>query len=94
LDPETDTPERLKKFKSRFVGADEHWHFLTSYLDTVRTFADEVGFKFWRLGKHVEHDFRILLLDSTGQRTAEMDWEHSDVQEFLVKLRRRDKKDN
>lgn len=86
LDPATDTPSRLAKFKSRFEGADAHWHFLTAEIPTVRKLAEAVDFRFWQIDSHVAHDFRIFLLDGNGLVQRTMDWEHLDVQAFAEPL--------
>lgn len=82
LDPANDTPERLAIFKSRFEGADDHWHFLTAELTTIRRLAEAVNFKFWQVDSHVAHDFRIFLVDGSGTIRRTMDWDQSDVKAF------------
>ena len=67
VDPETDTPEKLKEFAER-VGADEgKWHFLTGHRQTIYDLAYE-GFMVNAMedenaaGGFLHSDF-ILLID-------------------------------
>lgn len=46
IDPETDTPERLKEFAKENFMDDEHWTFLNGSVDDVREFANVLAMKY------------------------------------------------
>jgi protein SCO1/2 len=65
VDPETDTPERLKTY-GEGVGADfGRWHFLTGPMDTIAPLAHE-GFKLGSVDEPVFHSDRFVLVDGAG----------------------------
>ncbi len=46
IDPETDTPERLKEFAIENFMDDEHWTFLNGSVEDVREFANVLAMKY------------------------------------------------
>lgn len=69
VDPETDTPERLKEYAERFGAKPESWSFLTGEVEKVRSTVSE-GFKL-SLQKASEtdifHSEKLVLVDRQGR---------------------------
>jgi protein SCO1/2 len=65
VDPETDTPERLKAYGEK-LGADfSRWNFLTGPMETIQQIAVE-GFKVGSVDDPVIHSTRLILVDREG----------------------------
>lgn len=66
VDPETDTPDRMREYALR-MGADLNtWHFLTGPTETVQDLAVN-GFKVGSADEPVFHSNRFVLIDPDGQ---------------------------
>jgi protein SCO1/2 len=69
VDPETDTPERLKQYAESFGAKPETWSFLTGEVESVRKTVSE-GFKL-SLQKASEtdvfHSEKFVLIDQEGR---------------------------
>jgi protein SCO1/2 len=69
VDPETDTPERLKDYSERFGAKPESWSFLTGPVEHVRSTVSD-GFKL-SLQKASEtdifHSEKLVLVDRQGK---------------------------
>ena len=74
-DPERDSPAEWTHYrKSR--GLDRaNWHFLTGTPQDTRKLARFLDLEFWNYGKHVMHDFRIVLFDAKGRWQKEIVWD-------------------
>jgi protein SCO1/2 len=65
VDPETDTPERLRAYGEK-LGADfSRWHFLTGDMEEIQRIAVE-GFKVGSVDDPVIHSTRLILVDGEG----------------------------
>jgi protein SCO1 len=77
IDPETDTPERLREFrKSRNLP--EAWHLLTGGSQETQQLADLLGVHIMAMDTgmdptHVVHDSKIMLFDANGRTTSELE---------------------
>lgn len=70
IDPETDTPEHLKKHASQLGVKNPNWHFLSGKLDYTMTLANK-GFNMYAgLNKNIpggfEHSGNFALIDKEG----------------------------
>ena len=71
VDPETDTPERLREYAARF-GADENqWLFMTGDLTYIRRIGAEVYRQHADKQVHTE---RFILVDASGEIEGFYDW--------------------
>lgn len=65
VDPETDTPERLKAY-GEAAGADfNRWHFLTGPMADIERLSHE-GFKLGSVDEPIFHSDRFVLVDAAG----------------------------
>ncbi|HEX5037086.1 MAG TPA: SCO family protein [bacterium] len=75
VDPETDTPERLKQYSDQFGARPETWSFLTGDVETIRKTVSE-GFKL-SLQKASEtdifHSEKFVLIDKQGRMRGYFD---------------------
>jgi protein SCO1/2 len=65
VDPETDTPERLRQYGERYGADFKRWHFLTGPIDAINKLALE-GFKLGSLDEPIMHSDRLVLVDAAG----------------------------
>lgn len=65
VDPETDTPERLRDYGARYGADFKRWHFLTGDIDAISKLALE-GFKLGSLEEPILHSDRLVLVDASG----------------------------
>ncbi len=72
LNPETDTPETLLKFKKNQNIDHSNWHFLRATDAETRAFAKTLGFgDYWTMDDHIVHNFKISYFDMPkGQEHA------------------------
>ena len=66
VDPETDTPERLKAYGEKYGADFSRWHFLTGPIEAIQQLAVE-GFKVGSVEDPVIHSTRFILVDTRGQ---------------------------
>jgi protein SCO1/2 len=66
LDPATDTPERLARFK-RANDLPENWHLLTGNDEDTKRLARTLAVNAMRDEGHIDHDVRIAVLDAEGR---------------------------
>ncbi len=64
VDPETDTPETLRKYAEHYNADPEHWLFLTGSLDEIRALAEN---SFQVSVERVTHSDRLILVDRDGR---------------------------
>jgi protein SCO1 len=66
LDPRTDDPGRLERFKEgRHLP--EAWHFLRGSLDDTRELGRMLGVHAIYDDGHIDHDVRIAIFDASGR---------------------------
>lgn len=85
LDPVTDTPNKLKQFKTKQVGELPNWHFIRSSKEETRRFAKTIGLgNYWEMDDHIVHGFKIFILDKQGATKKVIDWDHKEVQDLKI----------
>lgn len=68
LDPESDTPEALRRFKQS-EHLPEAWHFLAGSVEATREFTDALDIHVMEMDVHRFHDARIVEFDARGMPT-------------------------
>jgi protein SCO1/2 len=72
LDPDVDTPERLRRFKEeRHLPSD--WHLLTGKRSTTLEILDLLGIHVLDMDAHVFHDSKIVVFDEHGAPARSFD---------------------
>ena len=71
LDPQTDDPARLARFKAERHLPDA-WHFLRGDLDQTRRFARMLGVRAMYDDQHIDHDVRIAVFDGHGRLVRDL----------------------
>jgi protein SCO1/2 len=66
LDPETDTPERLARYKQQHA-LPEHWHFIQGGLPATRALARYLAANPAYDDGHIDHDVQIAIFDAKGE---------------------------
>ncbi|MBI3118821.1 MAG: SCO family protein [Candidatus Hydrogenedentes bacterium] len=66
VDPETDTPERLRAYGEKYAANFERWHFLTGPIEEISRLAVD-GFKVGSVDQPIIHSTRFILVDQQGQ---------------------------
>jgi protein SCO1/2 len=66
LDPEFDTPQRLRQFGATYGYQPEHWSFLTGELIDITAVAEQLGLYFWSEDGTVNHNLRTVVVDAAG----------------------------
>jgi len=72
IDPETDTPERLREFRASKQLPDA-WHLLTGDKRETEQLAEVMGIHLMEMGAHTVHDSKIVVFDGDGLSTSELD---------------------
>lgn len=73
LDPRDDKPSDWASFRAERKLTRANWQFLSGDEAATRRIAQRLGVHYWRYDEHVMHDFRIVLLSSTGRVMRSMD---------------------
>jgi protein SCO1 len=68
IDPTTDTPEKLKRFKQS-EGLPDSWHLLAGTVPETRELADFLDIHIVDMDSHLLHDGRIVEFDAQGMPT-------------------------
>lgn len=86
LDPRTDTPATLARFKaSRHLP--QHWHLLSGSEDDTRAFAKYLDVKVAEDQGPLDHDVRIALFDASGRQTMTFHGSSFDPDEAMHEAR-------
>lgn len=84
LDPDSDTSEILLKFKEKIRSAGENWHFLRAEPQKTRSFAKLLGVGgYWTMDDHIQHTFKITILDPTDKQAKILDWDHRKIENLF-----------
>lgn len=85
VDPETDTPERLREYAARFGADKDQWLFLTGDLDYIR----RVGAEVYRQPVNKQfHTERFVLVDGEGEIEGFYSWpEPAQFEKLKTKIR-------
>jgi len=65
VDPETDTPERMRKFGDKYGANPSVWHLLTGPIEITAKLSYE-GFKVGTVEAPMDHSSRMALVDQDG----------------------------
>jgi protein SCO1/2 len=66
LDPERDTPDRLRRFKAE-SGLPASWHLVVGSVDATRAILDLLDVHVLASDAHIVHDGRIAVFDPQGR---------------------------
>lgn len=66
VDPEFDTPRRLKQYGEAYGYKPEHWSFLTGELIDITALAEQFGLIFWTEDGTVNHNLRTVVVGADG----------------------------
>ncbi|MCB0516437.1 MAG: SCO family protein [Chitinophagales bacterium] len=90
IDPETDTPERLKQFSIDNMMDDEKWLFLRSSLENTREFANVVAVKYAQISPmDFSHSNIITVFNDKGEMVHQMEGlsvDNTETVEIIKKL--------
>jgi protein SCO1/2 len=68
IDPEFDTPERLKAYAATYQADPQHWSFLTGPLIEVTAITEQFGLQFTREpGGGINHNLRTIVVAPSGR---------------------------
>jgi len=76
-DPENDDPAAWHQYRASRHLTRANWHFLVGTQATVEQTARQLGFGFWKDGRHVMHGLRIVCFDEHGALVAASDADNS-----------------
>jgi protein SCO1/2 len=93
IDPEYDTPERLKAYAKRYNADPRRWEFVTGDLIDITAISEQFGLQFWRAkpSDPITHNLRTVVVDAAGRVqwiTVENEWTASTLVEQLVRAAR------
>jgi len=80
VDPETDTPERLREYAARFGADEDQWLFLTGDLTYIRRIGAEI---FQQPVNKKFHTERFILVDRKGEIEGMYSWPEKQQFEML-----------
>lgn len=69
IDPQNDTPGRLKDYAARYHAAADRWDFLTGDPVEIASLGWQCGLEFWRTnpGQPISHNTRTVVVDPAGR---------------------------
>jgi len=90
IDPEYDTPARLKGYAQRYQPDNAHWLFATGDLTDITAIGEQFGLQFWRANPNdpISHNVRTVVLDTTGRVhwvSNETEFKAEDLVDKIVK---------
>jgi protein SCO1/2 len=93
IDPDYDTPERLKAYAARYKADPEHWDHLTAALIDITAIGEQFGLQFWRSNPNepINHNVRTVVVDATGRIqwiTPDNEWKPEVLVEQMVRAAR------
>jgi protein SCO1 len=93
IDPEYDTPERLRAYAQRYKADPAHWDHLTGPLIDVTAISEQFGLQFWRSNPNepINHNVRTVVVDASGRIqwiTPENEWKSDTLVEQMVRAAR------
>ena len=87
IDPETDTPERLKAFAKENLMDDEHWTFLQGTKTSVREFANVLAVKYKEISPlDFSHSNIISVFNPQGELVHQQEGLGVDNKETILKI--------
>lgn len=93
IDPDYDTPERLKEYSTRYHADPQHWDYLTAPLIDITAIGEQFGLQFWRANpaEPINHNVRSVVVDANGiiqWITPDNDFKPGVLAEQMVKAAR------
>ena len=93
IDPEYDTPERLRAYAQRYKADPAHWDHVTGALIDITAISEQFGLQFWRANPNepINHNVRTVVVDATGRIqwiTPENEWKADTLVEQIVRAAR------
>ena len=93
IDPDYDTPERLKEYSARYHADPQHWDYLTAPLIDITAIGEQFGLQFWRANpaEPINHNVRSVVVDANGiiqWITPDTDFKPDVLAEQMVKAAR------
>ena len=93
IDPDYDTPERLKEYSARYHADPQHWDYLTAPLIDITAIGEQFGLQFWRANpaEPINHNVRSVVVDANGiiqWITPDNDFKPDVLAEQMVKAAR------
>lgn len=90
IDPEYDTPERLRAYAQRYKADPAHWDHVTGALIDITAISEQFGLQFWRANPNepINHNVRTVVVDATGRIqwiTPENEWKADTLVEQIVR---------
>lgn len=90
IDPDYDTPPRLKGYGRIYDADPQHWSFLTGTLEDITAIAEQFGLQFWRDTPQSvpNHNLRTVVIDAAGKVqwvTVENEWKVESLADQVVK---------
>lgn len=89
IDPEFDTPERLKNYGAMYKADPARWSFVTGALIDVTAISEQFGLQFTREpGGSISHNLRTVVIDASGRVQkiiAENKWTPEELVEEIIK---------
>ena len=87
IDPETDTPKRLKEFAKENFMDDEQWTFLQGTNNTVREFANVIAVKYKQISPmDFSHSNIISIFNPQGELVHQQEGLGVDNKETISKI--------
>ncbi len=86
LDPQSDTPERLAKFREE-QRLDGTWHLLSGTLTSTRALARFLNLRAFTDDTHIDHDVRIGVFDRAGRFTRSFQGWDFDADDVIAATR-------
>ena len=93
IDPDYDTPERLREYSARYHADPLRWDFLTAPLIDITALGEQFGLQFWRANpaEPINHNVRTVVVDANGHIawvTPDNDFKADVLAEQVVKAAR------
>jgi len=93
IDPEFDTPDRLKGYAQRYKADPRHWEHVTGALIDITAIGEQFGLQFWRGNPNepINHNVRTVVVDAAGRVqwvTNENEWKADAFVEQMVNAAR------
>jgi len=67
LDPKNDTPAAWREYRVRRGVERDNWHLLTGSEAAMAEVAARLGIRYWYMGEHLLHDFKVVRLNAAGE---------------------------
>jgi protein SCO1/2 len=83
-DPQNDTWQAWADYRKKHHLERKNWHFLTGASDDTKAISELLEMDYWLYDEHVMHNFKIVLLGTTGIVEKTLGWENQkQVEAFL-----------